>query len=87
MDEGYSYEVTSIPPLRKDEMVHFFHSPECIQGSTACIRRIPKRTNGLEIDQILGWGVYAQERNSVAHILVRSSIFLVAVYLAFYLRF
>jgi len=87
MNEGYSYEVASSLPLRQDEMVHFFNSPQCIQGSTTCIRRIPKMVGGVE--QVYGWGLYVQENTSIASILMPFIIpllGLIMAYAAFCLR-
>jgi hypothetical protein len=68
-------------------MVHFFHSPDCIQGSTVCLRRIPKKTSEPGIDLIHGWGLYARESSSIASILVPLIMLLslITAYIAFYL--
>ncbi|KAF8252035.1 hypothetical protein K440DRAFT_658307 [Wilcoxina mikolae CBS 423.85] len=85
MNEGYSYEFASSPALRQDELIHFFNSPQCMQGSTACLRRIPKKVGGF--GEVYGWGLHLQESTSIASILlpfIISVLGLFTAYAAFY---
>jgi hypothetical protein len=81
-NEGYTYHSTITPPLRQDEMVHFFHSPQCVQGSTACLRRIPKK---MVNDPVYGWALYVQDSSLGVYMIVSASfVTVVVVCLYFY---
>jgi hypothetical protein len=73
INERGEYEVAAPPPLRQDEMVHFFHSPKCIQGSTACLQRILETAESAQAHK---WALYPQERCFVAKALSEASRFL-----------
>lgn len=77
-DYEYETPTSEPPPIRPEEMLHFFQKPECVDNYYDCLKRIPKKITGrLTEKRVIAWGLHAQASISFFRIMVIAASILV----------